>query len=98
MPKMVSYPAVVDVRPYDRFERFRSTRTGAFLVFRYRRVAGQAYEESDLVATFGSQGESTKCRNALRTAAERMRTSCEYDARLKVWTALDTQEVSHATT
>lgn len=86
--KKITIP-LCDVRPGDHFERYRSQRTGAFLVYRYRRVRGTGTDEALLVATFHSQAEATKARNAYRREEERLRVENDYVERLQVWAGLE---------
>lgn len=80
---------VVDVRPHDRFERYLSMRTGAWLVQRARCVPGAGCDAVELVATFGSRAEATAFRNELRRAEERMRTEHDWDERRRVWAGIE---------
>jgi hypothetical protein len=93
--KQIELP-VVDLGPYDSLEVYLSNRTGAWLLYRYRRVRGRSDTEALLVATYGSRAEAMRIRNRLRMAVERLRTSYEYDERLKVWSALDVAQGARA--
>ena len=86
--KQITYP-VCDIRPGDHFERYRSQRTGAFLVFRYRRLRGTGTDEALLVGTFSTQSEATKARNYYRREEERLRIDNDYNERLQVWAGLE---------
>jgi hypothetical protein len=87
--KRIEYP-IVDIRPGDRFERYRSQRTGYVLVYQYRRVHGTGYDSSTLVASFGSQAEATTCRNHYRRQEERIRADNDCDERVQHWAGLET--------
>jgi hypothetical protein len=80
---------VVDLQAYDRIEAYQSTKTGAWLLYRYRRLHNHGDEQSLLVETYGSRMQAMRIRNRLRMLEETLRTAYEYDARLKTWPALD---------
>jgi hypothetical protein len=80
---------VVELRPYDQIEAYRSSRTGAWLLYRLRRIPGRQDTDLLLVQTYGSRTEAMRIRNRLRMAVERLRTSHEYDEKQRVWSGLD---------
>ena len=86
--KKITMP-VCDVEPYDQFEVFQSTRTLSWLLYRYRIVKGQTPKAILLIATYGDRRTAMRDRNAMRTAAERLRTTHEYDERRRVWAGLE---------
>ena len=86
--KMITMP-VCDVEPYDQFDVFQSTRTLSWLLYRFRIIKGQAAKSSLLIATYGDKRTAMRDRNNLRTAAERLRTTHEYDERRRVWAGLE---------
>lgn len=82
--KMITMP-VCDVGPDDQFEVFQSSRTLAWLLYRYRILRGQTAKGILLVATYGDRRTAMRDRNAMRKAAERLRTTPEYNERTRAW-------------
>ena len=80
---------VVDLQAYDRVEVYQSVKTGAWVLYRFRHIAGRPDVSSLLVATYGSRTEAMRIRNRLRIYEERLRTSFQYDERQRVWSGLD---------
>jgi hypothetical protein len=90
MPKELP---IVDIRPGDRFNVYRSQRTGFFILYQYRRHPGAGYDDETRVAIYPTQREATSVRNRLRNAEERVRAEWESEARAEVWAAHQAQGV-----
>ena len=85
-----------DIRPHDRFEVYRSTRTGFYLLYQYRRHAGAAYEDEARLAIYSTQRAAVSVRNRLRKAEEQARAQWEWDERERVMGDLVVQWVAGA--